>query len=61
MTRPGLLNRIAKAKAEIREMKRTTPHIFPQWQAMKHAEDEFKKASANLERARAEWESLGKQ
>lgn len=59
MTRPGFLDQIAKAKAEVRKMKRTMPHIFPQWQALKHAEDDLAKAKANLKAAKEAWNKVG--
>lgn len=52
--------RAAKAKAEIRAMKKTVPHIFPQWQELQRAKAAAREANARLARAKAAWEALGK-
>lgn len=60
MSRPGFLEQIAKAKAEIRSWKKHSPRLLPEWHDLKHAEDEFERAKQNLARARAAWANLGK-
>lgn len=58
--RASLLAQVSGARREIRALKKATPHIFPEWQALRHAEDAFERAKAQLEAARTAWRNLGK-
>ena len=51
-------NAIANARSHMRELKRVSPYIFPEWQALQNAKDNLKRAKAELERAEAAWEAL---
>ena len=55
----GFNEQIAAAKQSIRERKRTAPWLLPEWVKMHHAEQEFRKALRNYERAKDAWEKLG--
>ena len=58
--RPGFLEQIERAKAEIRQWKQHMPYLLPQWQRLKAAEAQYETAKQNLERAQKEWDAVGK-
>lgn len=50
---------IDKARAHIRQLKRVSPYIFPEWSDLHVAKAEVKRANAELKRAAAAWKRLG--
>lgn len=55
----GFHEQIAAAKREIQNLKRTAPYLLPEWGKLWHAEQEFRKALRDYERAKDAWEKLG--
>jgi chromosome segregation ATPase len=54
----GLVRQIESAKKQIRQLKKVTPHIFPEWQRLQNAKAELAEAQQRLEAAQAAWEAL---
>lgn len=50
---------ISNAGKHLRDLKRVSPQIFPEWQALQIAKANLKHARADLERAESAWKKLG--
>jgi len=50
---------IRSAQLHIRALKRTTPHIFPEWQRLQTAKAEVQRANEQLAHAKKAWQLLG--
>ena len=50
---------IKDTKKDVRDLKRTNPHLFPEYQAMLYAEANLKNAKEDLIRAKARWKKVG--
>lgn len=50
---------IKDTKKSVRDLKRTNPHLFPEYVAMLHAEANLRCAKQNLEDAKARWKKVG--
>ena len=50
---------IAQARKEVQGLKKTSPHIFPQWQALQDAKRELEQAKIKYQRAKSAWKSVG--
>lgn len=55
----NILQTIKETKKGIRELKKTNPHLFPEYIAVLHAEDEVRLAKQNLIDAKARWKKVG--
>jgi len=55
----ALHEQIEKARKRIRFLKLVTPEMFPEWQAMKIAQQRFDEALKELEEAKRRWKKLG--
>lgn len=50
---------IANAKQSIKQLKKTSPYIFPEWQRLENAKSTLAKAEKELATARVAWFMLG--
>ena len=50
---------IRDTKKSIRELKKTNPHLFPEYVAVLHAEADLRCAKQNLLDAKARWKKIG--
>jgi len=55
----GLKQQIDQSSREVRRLKRYVPYIYPEYQALKHAERLYKEALDRLAAAREAWDRLG--
>lgn len=55
----NILKSIKDAKKSIRHLKKTNPHLFPEYVAVLHAEDEVAKSKKRLEEVKAIWKKVG--
>ena len=49
-----------QAAKNIRDMKTTAPHIFPEWQKLQQATQRLRAAHKAVAEAQQEWDNLGK-
>lgn len=50
---------IKEAQAQIRKLKKAVPHLFPEYDNLRVAESEYKRARRRLDAARRKWKELG--
>lgn len=50
---------IKDTKKSVRDLKRTNPHLFPEYQALLYAEADLRNAKENLIQAKARWKKVG--
>lgn len=55
----NILQTIKEAKKGIRDLKKTNPHLFPEYIAVLHAEADLRYAKQNLLDAKARWKKVG--
>jgi hypothetical protein len=56
--RAEFLAQFAKAKEEVRRLKIAAPYLLPEYQNMKQAEADLRRAQERFDRARRAWEEL---
>lgn len=55
----NILQSIKDTKKSIRELKKTNPHLFPEYIAVLHAEADLRCAKQNLLDAKSRWKKVG--
>ena len=53
----GFMRQIEQCKADVREMAKTCPHLFPEWQALQNAELDLERAKARVADAKKTWDA----
>lgn len=56
---PTLLKQIRNAQKETRKLKKTNPHLYPQYQELLNAEADLVRAKTRLKAAKEAWAQLG--
>jgi len=52
------LAQFEESRARVKRLKVDAPELFPEWQSLKAAEEEFAQAKERLEHAQQRWEKL---
>lgn len=54
----GFMSQFKQARQDVRQLKKTTPYIFHEWQRLQNAEAAFARAEHELKAARKAWKDF---